>query len=185
MNLSEEATKKVVIELSGKGNSYAKIGEALGIPKSTVGDFLSRNTYTDWWDSYDGGVGTAAGAKVLLHDIETAATKAYVWSRFKQNIGQSQVIREGYVLTWSAQWLGEEEILWDALDQYEDYDPSDVEENDQKVVESLWKLYDEADIVVAHNAPFDTKVMNARFAYWGLNPPSPYKIGRASCRERV
>ena len=53
MNLSEEATKKTVIELSGKGNSYAKIGEALGIPKSTVGDFLSRNTYTDWWDSYD------------------------------------------------------------------------------------------------------------------------------------
>jgi uncharacterized protein YprB with RNaseH-like and TPR domain/DNA-directed RNA polymerase subunit RPC12/RpoP len=40
----------------------------------------------------------------------------------------------------------------------------------------LWKLLDEADVVIAHNGDrFDIKKTNARFIYYKLPPPSPYK----------
>jgi len=43
-------------------------------------------------------------------------------------------------------------------------------------VKDIWSLFNEADVVVAHNAPFDTKKSNARFIKHQLSPPAPYKI---------
>lgn len=163
-----------IMDMHFEGRSSRSIAKkVLGskTKKSTVNYIIAR-----YKDERSVGEAPPKQPKILLHDIETAPSRSYVWGRFKQNVGQNQVISEGFVLTWAAQWLGQDKIMWDALDQYDDYDPLSAYENDYKVVESLWKLYDEADIVIAHNAPFDTKTMNARFAYWGLRPPSPYKI---------
>lgn len=181
MSLTNDAVKLQVIDLDKEGNSQAEISRVTGIPRSTIGDFLRKESFVSWWADFQ--IAEAAeseeGPKILLHDIETAPTKAFVWGRFKQNIGHNQVIQEGYVLTWAAQWLNEgadSAVFWDAIDVYDDWDPVTNEEHDFGVIQSLWRLYDEADIVVAHNAPFDTKTMNARFAFWGLRPPSPYKV---------
>jgi DNA polymerase III epsilon subunit-like protein len=115
-------------------------------------------------------------AKILMIDTETAPKRAYVWGMWKNNIGLNQLISDGYVLCWNAKWLGEDEVLGDSLDEYPEAYNEDPE-NDYYIMESLWKLLDEADIVVAHNAKhFDIPVVNARFVLHGMHPPSPYKI---------
>ena len=44
-------------------------------------------------------------------------------------------------------------------------------------MKELWKLFDQADITVAHNnLSFDYKKSNTRFIQHGLTPPSPYKL---------
>ena len=111
------------------------------------------------------------GVKILIFDIEIAPLEAYVWRRWKQNIYSDQVISDWFILSWSAKWLGDPTILGDVLTSEEA-----INEDDKRVVMSLWDLFDEADIVVAHNGDrFDVPKMNSRFIVHGLNPPSPYK----------
>lgn len=108
---------------------------------------------------------------ILVLDIETSPLKAYVWSRWRQNIYLDQTISEWFMLCWSAKWLGEEEVFGERLNAVEV-----AAENDKRIVTSLWKLLDEADIVIAHNSKrFDIPKMNSRFLLNELPPPSPYK----------
>ena len=59
-----------------------------------------------------------------------------------------------------------------ALPDFDTY-PDDPE-NDIHVVKQLWELFDEADVVVGHNADrFDMRKANARFLEQGLGAPSP------------
>ena len=61
-----------------------------------------------------------------------------------------------------------------ALPDYKGYKPGT--ENDKQVILEAWRLIDEADIVIAHNGDhFDIRKLNARFAFYNLPPPSPYK----------
>lgn len=47
---------------------------------------------------------------------------------------------------------------------------------ERQLAKKLWKLFDEADIIVGHNGDsFDIKMSNQYFIKYGLNPPSPYK----------
>jgi uncharacterized protein YprB with RNaseH-like and TPR domain len=49
-------------------------------------------------------------------------------------------------------------------------------QNDLFLVRDLWELFDEADVIVAHNlARFDARKANSRFLYHNLPPPSPYE----------
>jgi hypothetical protein len=111
--------------------------------------------------------------KVLIFDIETSPLKAFIWQKsvWKANVGEQQVISEWFMLTWSAKWLFGDKIMSDRLTGKEAAD-----ENDYRIVGSLWKLLDEADIVIAHNGDsFDVPNMNTRFVIHGYNPPSPYQ----------
>lgn len=109
--------------------------------------------------------------KILIFDIETSPMRAYVWGRWKQNVHLEQTISEWFALSWSAKWLNNPNIMSDVLT------PAEVLiENDGRIVKSLWKLFNEADIVIAHNGQrFDVPRMNSRFIVHGLNPPNPYR----------
>lgn len=49
-------------------------------------------------------------------------------------------------------------------------------EDDSKILKGIWKLLDEADIVITQNGKrFDEKKLNARFILMGLKPPSSYR----------
>lgn len=79
-----------------------------------------------------------------------------------------------YMLSFSAKWLGQKSVKTYALPDYPGYRRD--KENDGGLVQDLWKLFDEADIVIAHNGDkFDIKKSNARFIFHGLKPPSTYK----------
>jgi hypothetical protein len=109
--------------------------------------------------------------KILLLDIETAPVKAFIWNLWKQNVYIDQIISDWFCISWSAKWLYGEKVYSDVLT------PSEaIAENDKRIVESIWKLIDEADIVVGHNSKkFDIVRLNARFMLHGLNPPRPYQ----------
>lgn len=110
--------------------------------------------------------------KILIFDIETAPMTAYVWRRWKQNISLDQTISEWFIICWSAKWLYEDKVMGDVLTSEEA-----IQQNDKRITESLWKLIDEADIVVAYNGKkADIPWMNTRFICNGLVPPSPYRI---------
>lgn len=103
------------------------------------------------------------GPKVLLLDIETAPNRVYTWGLFKQNVSISQIEEPGYTMCWAAKWLGTPKVLFDSI-----YD------ND-KFIESIWLLLDEADIVVHYNgSKFDIPTLNKEFILHDLEPPSPY-----------
>lgn len=110
--------------------------------------------------------------KILLFDIETAPLEAYVWGMWDQTVGLNQIKEDWCVLSWSAKWLGDDPKKIMYMDQRK---VKDVR-NDKKIVSELWKLLDEADIVVGHNSDsFDVKKMNARFMHHGMKPPSSYR----------
>lgn len=109
--------------------------------------------------------------KILLFDIETAPMRAYVWSRWRQNIHLSQTISEWFLLTWSAKWLYDLEVKSDKLTSTEA-----LNEDDSRITKSLWELINEADVVIAHNGDsFDIPKVNTRFILNGLQPPHPFR----------
>jgi len=118
---------------------------------------------------------TVSKPKILLFDIETAPSLAYVWSLWKEIMSMDFVEANWYILCWCAKWYGEEEMLYGSLRESEEYENDP--ENDKVILKQLWKLLDEADIVVTQNGiKFDRKKVNTRFIMNGMKPPSPYKM---------
>lgn len=123
-------------------------------------DVVSENTVTN-----------KSKAKILVLDIETAPIRAYTWGLWQQNVYIDQIISNWFMLTYSCKWLGSNSVMSDRLTGEEV-----LNEDDSRLIKGLWKLMDEADIVVAHNGnSFDIPKINSRFLVNGLNPPSPYK----------
>jgi uncharacterized protein YprB with RNaseH-like and TPR domain len=59
---------------------------------------------------------------------------------------------------------------------YQDQRNAKDVQDDKKILEGIWKLLDEADVVITQNGiKFDSKKLNARFVMHGMKPPSSYK----------
>lgn len=109
--------------------------------------------------------------KILILDIETTPMQAYVWKRWKENVSLDQTISEWFMICWSAKWLGEDKAFGDCCTPDEMF-----AEDDMRICYSLWKVLDEASIVICHNGNhFDIPRINSRFVVHGFLPPSPYK----------
>lgn len=112
------------------------------------------------------------GPKVLLFDIETAPILAYVWSIWEQNVGLNQIKSDWHIISWSAKWLGDSP----SKIMYKDQRGAKKIEDDKDLLQGIWELLNEADIVITQNGKqFDSKKLNARFIMNGMKPPSPYK----------
>lgn len=112
------------------------------------------------------------GARILVLDIETAPINAFVWAAWKQNVNSQQIISDWFMLTWAAKWLFEDTVYSGAVTPKEAR-----QQNDKRIVASLWHLLNEADIVIAHNGvDFDIPKINTRFLKHGFLPPSPYVV---------
>ena len=108
--------------------------------------------------------------KILILDIETAPILGHVWGLWDQNVGLNQIKSDWHVLSWSAKWFGDKKIM------YQDQRTSKSIEDDKKLLEGIWKLLDEADIIVTQNGKaFDQKKLFARFILNGMKPPSSFK----------
>lgn len=104
--------------------------------------------------------------KILLYDIETEPNLGYTWGKYEQNVIQFK--NEFKLLSFAYKWLGKKTVHCIARPDFKD-------KTDKSLVEALWHILDEADIVIAHNGDaFDQKKSNARFLECGLPPPSPY-----------
>ena len=110
--------------------------------------------------------------KTLLYDIETSPNLAWVWGKFEQNVIEFE--EEWYLLCFAYKWLGEKKTHVVALPDFSEYKKAPT--NDIEVVRALYNLFNEADVVVAHNGDrFDQKKSHARFIYHGMPPPEPYQ----------
>jgi len=110
--------------------------------------------------------------KILFFDIENAPNLAYVWAKYEQNVIDYE--KEWYMLCFAYKWLGQKTVKSFALPDFKKYKQDKT--NDEHLIRELWKLFDEADVIIGHNSDrFDIRKSNARFIKYGLTPPSPYK----------
>ena len=111
-------------------------------------------------------------ARILCWDCETSPLITYTWKIWEANA--IEVIEDWQMLCFSWRWLGEKTIHVLGQDDFKGYKPG--VNNDKKLIEALRQLFDEADVIVAHNGnSFDQKKAQARMMIHGLPPPSPYK----------
>jgi uncharacterized protein YprB with RNaseH-like and TPR domain len=104
--------------------------------------------------------------KILLLDIETAPNLGYIWKMFKENIPLDRLIESGYILCWSAKWLGEKEVFFESLQG----------KSSKAMLRPLYKMLNEADAVIHYyGKKFDIPTINNEIVDAGWAPPSPYK----------
>lgn len=109
--------------------------------------------------------------KIVLLDIETSPIQALVWGKWEQNISDDQIEHDWFVFCWSAKELGNHRVNSHHLTSHEAKTG-----NDKRIIKEMWKVLDEADIVIAHNGDkFDIKRINTRFLIHGIKYPSPYE----------
>lgn len=110
--------------------------------------------------------------KILLYDLETSPNLGYVWGKYDQNV--VEFTENWSILCFAYKWLDEKNTHVVALPDYKLYKRN--KKDDRHVVKALWELFNEADIIIAHNGnSFDAKKANAKFLMYGLTPPSPSK----------
>ncbi len=109
--------------------------------------------------------------KILYIDIETSPLDIKTWGVWDQN---ALTVTEEWVVLGAA-------YAWDdgavkAIYPKETANwKEDREGHEVAVLDEVWKLLDEALVVVAHNGDkFDLRKLNARFIRAGFGPPSPY-----------
>lgn len=108
--------------------------------------------------------------KILLLDIETSPMLSYVWALFSEQGGLPMLKKDWNILSWAAKWYGEDKIM-----QMDQRKAKNIED-EKAILKGMWKLLDEADIVITHNGDkFDLKKLNTRFVKFDLGKPSPYR----------
>jgi len=116
--------------------------------------------------------------KILILDIETTPMGVWTWSLGKQYVGHHAIMKnkngammDWHLLSWSAKWLYDSEVISDVLT------PREAKaRNDKRIMKSVWKLLNEADIIIAHNGDrFDLRKINARFIANDIKAPLPFK----------
>jgi len=176
MIIQKSLDGKVIAEY----NTKTQAAKALSLDESAVRKAIkfNRTVLGKYKFSYSDGISAKvvpvlqSPAKILLLDIETLPLLVLVYQKqvWKARIGHDKVLADWIMVTWAAKWLNEDDVLSDRLDSTEIY-----HEDDSRIVKSLWTLLDEADIVIAHNIPFDVPNINTRSIKHGLLPPSPFK----------
>lgn len=110
--------------------------------------------------------------KVLVLDIETLPMVVYSWDLFPERIGLEQIIEDWSVASWSAKWLGEDEIFYMDV---RNNSLADIR-NDKDILMGMWKLIDEAEVIVTQNGKaFDIKKLNARFLKHQIKPTATFR----------
>lgn len=113
----------------------------------------------------------ARTAKILLLDIETMYMEVNgVWDLKTEYIAHDRITKDWSIVCWGAKWLFEEEIMGQVVA------PEEVmSRTEASVMGGIWKLMDEADIVVTQNGVgFDIPRLNTKFAKYNFPPPSHY-----------
>src|SRR5579859_6162370 len=111
--------------------------------------------------------------RIATVDIETAPLESFTWGIWDQNIGLEQIKTEWSILSYAWKWLDSKAII------QADTSGRGIKKvrDDKKLAGQLWKLLDEADIVVAQNGiKFDIKKINARLIQHGFGPYSPIRV---------
>ena len=109
--------------------------------------------------------------KILIYDLEVTPTLGWTYGLYKTNV--IKVEQNPSIMSISWRWYGENITKHESLATIPRKRGTDA---NLALVKLIHSLFDEADVVVAHNANrFDNKVATASFLRYNLAPPSPYK----------
>jgi DNA polymerase elongation subunit (family B) len=107
--------------------------------------------------------------KALVLDIETAPMTAYLWNLKDQYVNKNQIKTDWYINAWGAKWFGA------PAKEFKYQDLRNKKGEDKTILQGLWKLIDEADLLITQNGKdFDWPKIKARFMLNGLPPPSHF-----------
>jgi DNA polymerase elongation subunit (family B) len=102
--------------------------------------------------------------RVLTLDIETSPALARIWQLYDITVAVSQIVEPSRVLCYAGKWLGDKRTTC----------VSEFHDGKKVMVQTMWDMLNEADIVVGYNhVRFDIPHMNREFMLAGLVPPSP------------
>lgn len=102
--------------------------------------------------------------KILALDIEWKPATAYVWKMWDENISPDQLIDEGGLLCFCANWVGDKEFKF-----YSEWD-----DGYEAMVQAAHELMSEADAIVTYNGDrYDIPKLNGSIVLCGLKPPPP------------
>lgn len=105
------------------------------------------------------------GPRILLLDLETSPNVAHVWGLWNQNVSIKQLLESTEVICFGARWLGDESVEIRSVHV----------DGKQKMLERIWDLMDQADVIAGWNTKkFDVKHLNREFVENGMLPPSPH-----------
>lgn len=107
------------------------------------------------------------GIKVLDIDIETCGNKVWAWDSQLRNGGIQidAIIEPTRMLCFAARWEHENKVIF----------RSEFHDGREEMLNTLWDLLDEADVVVHfYGSRFDVPHINREFLAAGYLPPSPY-----------
>ena len=109
-------------------------------------------------------------ARILLVDIETLPGEAYFFDPRVEYISPNKVIKDWSISCWAAKWLFDDEIMGERVSYEEAF-----ARTDRSILGGIWKLMNEADIVVWQNGErFDSKKLNSKFIENKFPPPTKF-----------
>lgn len=156
--------KEQALSLLEQGYSSRKVGKILGKGKSTINDFRKKMKQQNLTPP------NLDGPKILFIDIELKPILAQVWRLFDQNVGLNQIQEDWSILSYCAKWKGCDDIIYEDLEGVADF------EDDSSLLNGLWTLLNEADIVVGQNSKrFDVKKVASRLVLNGYTKPSTFR----------
>ena len=174
MSKLTQEQKVEILSMKAAGYSSRHIAATVlgsATKKSTVNDFVARENFDEVMEVED----AVKQPVIKIIDVETAPEIAYTFRRFKAFISPDQVIKRGYLLSYSIADLHTAEVEGKNLSDYPLFDIDHTD--DWELCQDLWRILDEADVVVAHNGyKFDRAYINQRFAFHGMKPPSTYVV---------
>lgn len=105
--------------------------------------------------------------RIITFDIETSPILGYVWQAFDASL--IHIVEDRFILSFAYQVYGQTKVYTKGLCDCKN------PKVDKELVAELWKLFNEADILVGHNIDnFDIKIVNDRFMHWDMEPPAHY-----------
>lgn len=110
--------------------------------------------------------------KICYLDIERTPDLGWVWGKYDQTV--IAVEDDWHLLSYSVKWQGGATVTR-GLPSYPAVYRGD-KKDDYALVKDLWRVFDEADIIIAHHGDgADIPWSTARFLVHGMAPPRPYK----------
>ena len=105
-------------------------------------------------------------AKILVFDIEVSRDVVEGYGP-KHEFRVVKTLRHQKLMCFAYKWLGEKKVHYVSRNHVG---------GEQEMLQHLWNILDDADIVIGHNSNgFDNKMANRFFIEAGLPPTSPYK----------
>lgn len=114
--------------------------------------------------------------RILFVDLETSPILGWAWDGWDTTL--LEIEQDSKILCFSYRWADESKVHNVSLWQFHKKGTlwNRYTFDDWEVVEKLWHLFNEADVIVAQNGNrFDIRVANTRFLYHGLQPPKEHK----------